>query len=173
MWELHEVVRNTSSYARASLMEHMRDGGSPTPPLLLGLYSSPELARAAMSTRLQPLFGGGDCFTTPCHEKLEMQQRWNADGSGEVVVSMKKPAEVALAYQYAYDDVLVFTVALSDTVVDQPPRDEQECAYGWHDFLAIIRPPPPPLTAEEQAAKTAARLAAAIKLRLETYLPGC
>jgi hypothetical protein len=148
-WELREEVRDTSEYAHDSLMEHMRDGGSPSHPRVLALYSTLALARAALSTRLRPLFGGGDCFTVPCHDKLEMQQRWEADGSGEVAISVKKPPGEP-HYHYSSNQ-LVLAVTPSQTVVDQPPSEHD--LYDWDDLLSAIRPPPPPLTAEEQAAQ--------------------
>jgi hypothetical protein len=161
MWELREEVCDCSEYAHESLMEHVRDGGSPSRPRVLGLlYSSMVLARAALSTRLRPLFGGGDCFTTPCHEKLQMHQRWDDEsdgGSGEVVVWMKKPPGEAWTSDYTTDQ-LVLTVAPLQTVVDQPPTEDDR--YDWDDLLSAVRPPSPPPTAEELAAQMAAGLAA-------------
>jgi hypothetical protein len=161
LWELREeVVRNDSVAEHHMRMEYLMEGGRDNPPLLLGLYSSDAMARAALSMRLQPLFGGADCFSAPCHEKLEMQQRWEADGSGKVVVSEKKlpRAERVLPDTTQSDEKLVLTVASSHMVVDQPPRADRRRACddsSWDLLLYLVRPPPPPLTAEELAAQKA------------------
>ena len=145
MWELREDVCGEDR----EMEQESQDGGDPPQKRLLGLYSTPELARAALATRLRPLFGGGDCFTTPCHDALQMVQRWNADGSGQVVVFFKKPAKVEGAYTpYVYYEELTLSVELVQTKVDEPPPDDRY--EDWQQFLEAVRPPP---TAEELAAK--------------------
>lgn len=189
--ELREEMRSASR-SQGDYEERRCERCSQPRPLLLGLFHTPELARAAVSARLQPLFGGADCFTAPCPDALDMQQRswevsqWHCKDDDsepvevkvpffEVVVSRKRPEGPSGVYPYFDDTQLVLTVTESQVVVDQPPLAEFQAhnRSEWRKFLEFVRPPPPPLTAEEQAAKTAARLAAAIKLRLETYLPGC
>ena len=152
LWALHEEVRDNSEGAYYSRLEHMRDGGKPKVPALLGLYSSLELARAALSTRLRPLFNGGDCFTVPCHELLTVTQRWwgEPDGAGMVSITFKKPAEGVPPPPQLYDlnfhQELVLSVAPS-VELDVPPPDNW--SYPAEEFREAVRPPPPPPTEAE------------------------
>ena len=86
-----------------------------------------------------------------------MTQRWQADGSGKVAISFKKPREVEEAHRLYDYEVLTLSVVVVQTKVDEPPRDDRR--DDWQQFLDAVRPPPVPPTAQQLAA-IAARNAA-------------
>jgi hypothetical protein len=163
-WELREEARDCSMQAQAARVELLRLGESIFFPRVLGVYTTLELARKALSARLQPLFGGADCFITPCHEKLDIQHHWKEDGSGAVWVSLKKPPGgefTSAGWNFdhkGYDDHVILTVAPSHIAFDQPPPVDQASTEKWSGFLKVVR------TAEEVAADELA-----LKLQLKSY----
>ena len=109
--------------------------------LVLGVYSSLELARAALSARLRPLFNGGDCFTAPCHDALDVGQCWEEDGSGKFYIRFKeRPEDVPEVLDGDTCKQLTLTVAATYKL-DEPPPDHWR--FGVEEFLDALQPPPP------------------------------
>ena len=147
LWELREEVQDpAATKAFISQMLQRVDAPNLTSPggsfVVLGLYSSLALARAALSARLRPLFNGGDCFTAPCHDALDVGQCWKEDGSGKIYIRFKERSEyVPEVLDGDTCKQLTLTVAATYKL-DEPPPDSWR--FGVKDFLDAVQPPPPP-----------------------------
>jgi hypothetical protein len=129
-------------------------------PCTLGIYTTVELARAAVTTRLRDLFGGGDCFTAPC--ALHVEQDWREDGTGHILLALKSPDWNQVdeydggeeRYRSAFRTL---TLSIEAQEMNLPPPLNKR-GYYWRELARAVRlrlPPPPPAAAAELAARYA------------------
>ncbi len=133
LWVLQEETQVSGTMYMA---EYARENCfPPCNKRVIGAYTSHALARVALSTRLRPLYGDGDCFTAPCQRPLRAWQRWADDGTGKVHISMFRGT-------WPDDKCIELELAISKIETDQqPPADQASSGnHQWRDLLEAVEP---------------------------------